>query len=759
MIAGRFLRWFREAPLSIAWICSIVGGALALYHLRNFSWPHDFHASVAALIQLAPQTGGAAIKLWTFWAWSGLLLAAVLRRLEPQLDAFDACLAGAAGIWVLGYLTGSILGPLGLFRGTTVWLAMGFATVWLFRAVPLREIHPPKFGAGLVLVAIALASFSLIPLQLTSPVVPYMDALCWPAAVQRVLTFHVYLPFDNDPFGWWAPPVQTPGLELFYAFLGLGSNIHLGALAESAAITPMAALIIVAAYRCAVCLFDDAAGGAAALLLFLTTIFRRMTGMRGSAVDLALVAVGLAFFISPRRSRVLMAMGALMLATAIPSHVLNGLFGIGVAMAAVLGFLVEGDLNRALAGAICTTGAMLIGLPYFAIATRFIVPGAALIFLELAGVGLIVYGVSFLNSSADDSPHRSTSWSLLIARIILAAVTIAVLYDVIERPGKIYSEIWQNFPFLSGFAMAGVLTILVVSTSADVVTMLVIAAALAPALVVENSGWLISHLINPASGSFETFDLERKMAEYWLPFFLVFPAARFFAMLFEYLSRSVVIVAMFCLLLYPAQRAPGMDYEYQEHSIPESWMVDYTRITQGYWYLTPDSRWTIGSAERRLVNILNNEIAAGRITPATHILHLTHDLLVYGPTSRFSMYTGIDDDTVTLLPTADRWDPVLQGSRAQPVDRLAEALEKHPDYIVTQVQAPAPVEFPPAGYDLLLDQDGFTLYRRIGITAGHAHRSIFPSWLELIVAFLVGAGAAITIGYFWKTKETNIAPL
>ena len=89
------------------------------------------------------------------------------------------------------------------------------------------------------------------------------------------MSFHVYLPFDNDPFGWWAPRVQTPRTELFYAFLGLVSNINLGALAETAAIVPMAALIIVAAHRYAVSLFDDAAGGAAALLLFLTTILLR----------------------------------------------------------------------------------------------------------------------------------------------------------------------------------------------------------------------------------------------------------------------------------------------------------------------------------------------------------------------------------------------------------------------------------------------------------------------------------------------------
>ena len=63
MIAGRLIRWFWQAHVSIAWTRSIVGGALALYHLRNFSWPHDFHASLTALIQLSPKTGPAAIKL------------------------------------------------------------------------------------------------------------------------------------------------------------------------------------------------------------------------------------------------------------------------------------------------------------------------------------------------------------------------------------------------------------------------------------------------------------------------------------------------------------------------------------------------------------------------------------------------------------------------------------------------------------------------------------------------------------------------
>jgi hypothetical protein len=746
MIAGRLIRSFRQSPISVAWICAITGGAIALYHLRDFPWPHDFHSAVHAIVQLSPLTGREAIKLWTFWAWSGLLIAAILRKIEPQLDAFDACIAGAAGIWVLGYLMGSILGPIGLFRGTTVWLLMGFATVLLFHDIPLREIRRPGFGVGLVILALALASFSILPLQLTSPVLPWMDALCWPASVQKVLTFHVYLPFNNDPYGWWPPPVQTPGVELFYALLGLGSNIHLGVMAETAAMAPMAALIIVAAYRWAAALFNDGAGGAAALLLFLTTIFRRVISMRGSAVDLALVVIGLAFFLAPRRSRVLMAMGALMLGTAIPAHAVNGSFGIAVAMAAVVAFLIEGDVSRALAGTICLSGSILIGLPYFAIATQFVVPGAALTFLELAGIVVIIFGVSLLDRSVDESKLSAKGWPPLIGRIFLAAVTAAILYDLVERPGAmIYTEMWHNFPFLSLAATAGVLAILAGLRPASVVTMLVIGAALAPALVTDHFGWLIALIARQPAESFETYDLERKIAEYWLPFFLVFPAAGFFATLFEYLSPSIVIVAMFGMLLYSPPHAPGVDYDYTEHSIPINWMIDYSTTSEGYWGLTSDNRWTLGPAERQLIHLLYGEIAAGRINASTHILHLASDLRVYGHTSRFSVFTGINDDTVTFEPTADNWEPVLRGARVRPIGRLADALAIRPDYIVTQATAPAGIKPPPPGYEKLLDQGGFILYRRSGLPAGRPVRSIFPNWIELSIAFLIGVGAAILI--------------
>jgi hypothetical protein len=135
----------------------------------------------------------------------------------------------------------------------------------------------------LALLSCGLLIFGLLLLQLGSPVAPCMDVLTYPAAVQRILTFHIYLPFDNDAFGCWGTRAQTPALELFYAALALAGGVKLGVLAHSQTMVPMAVFTILATYRLGLTMADDIAGGAAALFLFFTTEFRRITGTRGTA--------------------------------------------------------------------------------------------------------------------------------------------------------------------------------------------------------------------------------------------------------------------------------------------------------------------------------------------------------------------------------------------------------------------------------------------------------------------------------------------
>ena len=265
----------------------------------------------------------------------------------------------------------------------------------------------------------------MLPLELGSPVAPYMDVLSYPASVQRILSFGVYLPFDNDPFGCWGPRTQTPGLELFFAMLAMGSHVKLGVLAQSGLTVPMMALLIFATYRLGQTLANDTAGGMAAVFLFFTTIFRRSTGMRGTAVDFALVALGLAFFLDCRRSRSLMAIGALILGTSVVVHAIDGGLAIFVAGAAVLLWLADRDWGRFVPGVLCLAGAVLFAVPEFAIGLGKPVPYPLLPIAQIAGIVIRSCWPFARSKDGEDRGSRLGSWP---SRALVVLLIAAIIY-------------------------------------------------------------------------------------------------------------------------------------------------------------------------------------------------------------------------------------------------------------------------------------------------------------------------------------------
>ena len=162
-------------------------------------------------------------------------------------------------------------------------------------------IDAPSTGQKLAILACVLMLIDHAPLELGSPVPPYMDVLKLPASAQRILTFGKYLPFDNDPYGYWSPIAQSPGLELVLRVPGFRQlyerSRHWPRWPRS---TPMVAYHL-GAYRLGRSLMNDVAGGIAALLLFATTIFVRAHSMRGTAVAFALITIGLAFLLDQNR--------------------------------------------------------------------------------------------------------------------------------------------------------------------------------------------------------------------------------------------------------------------------------------------------------------------------------------------------------------------------------------------------------------------------------------------------------------------------
>ncbi len=696
-------------PLVVAAAAAFVFSALAIYELRNFPFPRDLDAAVSAIVRLLPVTGAAAVRVWAFWAWWAVLIAIVVHKLDPKIGRLDCGLIGAAGVWVLAYFLGTALGPIGLFRASLLWVLGLAGTIYLWRDRPGRVLDRPSFGLGLALIAIGLAAVSLIPLQLASPVAPYMDVLSWPASAQRVLTFGVYLPFDNDPYGIWGPNVQQPALELFYAFLGLGSFTRLAAVAESTLIFPIGALTILATYRLGVALFDDTAGGAAALLLFLTTIFRWAEGTRGTAVAFVLAALGLALFIDPRRNRILMASGALMLGAALPSHAIDGALALGVALVAAGSWLLARDVPRFKAGVLCLSGAVLFGAPEFFIASATVVPVPLLVLFEAVGAGLVIYGATRLIPCKGAAEPRGVNTCL---RLLLLVETLAIGYDAITGSGSLFGEVPGNFPVLGMLAVAGLLALISIPPSVGGVSRIcVIAAMLLPPFAIIRILTNVPLTSSPAM-NFATFELTRKIADYWMPFVLVFPAARFIALLCELVPKAFLASVLLASLILAPPRKTGIDYYTHERSIGENWMVDFSIVSNGYWTGTSDSRWTFDPVESRLNLLLLEEVRAGRITPSTHILHLVRNVSPSERWARFSVFTGIDDDPVVLQPPESEWPMFLVGSRARAVVHLDDELSKRPPYILEEIAPPGPLAFPPAGYERIFDSGGIQLYRR-----------------------------------------------
>ena len=140
----------------------------------------------------------------------------------------------------------------------------------------------------------------------------------------------------------------------------------------------------------------------------------------------------------------------------------------------------------------------------------------------------------------------------------------------------------------------------------------------------------------------------------------------------------------------------------------------------GYWWSADDPRWAQTEAERALNDIVRQEIAAGRITAATHIVHLTPHTLMGKNVVLFSLFTGVDDDPYV----ADRTYRLDVGAtaggrlrRAEP-DTIGQVLAAHPPYVVIHGNPLALAADALADYDELLNRDDVRLLR---------HRSLSPS--------------------------------
>jgi hypothetical protein len=222
---------------------------------------------------------------------------------------------------------------------------------------------------------------------------------------------------------------------------------------------------------------------------------------------------------------------------------------------------------------------------------------------------------------------------------------------------------------------------------------------------------VISALQFQASAANMVSDVGWKLLDYWAPYFMVLPAGFLFAVAYDRLSRPLTLLVLLAILIYPWRMIPNpADFDSAEHSIPEHWAFNLDDAAQGYWAGHSDRRWTFSPEEFKAIGVLNREIAAGRITARTHILHLADNVSAWG-LFQFPILTGINDDPIVNDMGAKR-EGWLSGSRVSRIPDLPKELARRPPYIIEQVQPPAWLHDPPPGYEGIFNGGEVRIYRR-----------------------------------------------
>src|SRR5579862_4102738 len=726
----------------LSFAAAALGGAivivLAIRRVDGLPYTLSWAAALRGIWATLPVTLPAAIRVWGYWGWSSAVVAGLLLKADPELGLCDSALGGATGVWVCVFILGNLVGPIGLFRAPLAWAIPALGTLWLLRYPPAIRFRPPTAGQWFAMLSIALLAVSILPLQLGSPMVPYLDALSWPAAAQRIVNFHVYQPFNNDPYGFWAPFSQEPALEMFYAMIALGSGSRLAVLAETAAMLPMFALLVFSVYRIGRTFFGDVVGGFAALLLFLTPLFGYAQGMRGTALVFILVGVGLGFFLDPRRSRVPMALGALLIGTSVAVQAPIGAFALVLASAGIMLWLATGDVSSFVAGALCLVGAVLIGAPEIPIGLNRPIPWVILPLSQLTGVALILIGVTRLDAKAFQNVRVFRAAGLILTSVLILALILAVVMlkpidpdawnDPLRSSKQLltdsslrsvlapYRLLFDNLPLLTVVAVEGMIIMLrgiwIGSESGFNASLAAIALLLCvPIRIIQV---LLAGHVNPVQ-EVMLWNFSHKLAVYWRPYFLAVIAAVPFAAIYNSRYQRLAVFGILLLVFFPwslPTRGKSIWTDDREHSIVERWAVNLDTAANGYyssfagspWYA--DGRWASSPADWTLFEVLDREKSAGRITAATHILHVAD-----GPKDfvRLAVFTGINDDPIEY--SYDPSDPFYWGGRIGGVEEMMTSLADKPPYILFQTPAPAGMNLPPEGYDEIFRNGDLRLFR------------------------------------------------
>jgi hypothetical protein len=596
-----------------------------------------------------------------------------------------------------------LLGGFGLFLAPVL---IGLDLLILFAAASFsptaRHLRPltsfgswrdalASIGSWPIAALVAIVWAGPIILQLSSPVVPFIDVLPnYVGPVEHLRTF-----------GWFSPltATQSPIIGPSRTVLGydglLGSLATMtdlpGGLTIAAFILPQTILVAAGAHRLATALSrGDAPVGMWALLAFaLSQPFARLADARGTVVVVPLVCLGLAVGAEAlARSRdgedgvpedpwrighgpvIGLALGSATLV-----HPVIGF--LAVATVGITGLLRPRELAVPALVAGVTSG--LIALPQLATMVGLALPTITLgIGLPIAiGAGIVAGRLAERSSTVRAGIVRLAD----LGRIVLAVAALAgiVLAFAISL---------LNLDRVPDAVMAGIDLVL---ESSGILLIVVLAGivlgsrgARSPIVLVGLAVGAVAVLLTQVLpddlgllGSALRFEVP-KTVHYWLSAIAAAGAGPALAHIWSgdgprvpWPARIAAVGAFVIAAALPLRPAPINAAHLGEHRWSETFAIDLRFAASGYWRGFPDSRTVVDGPRQEILDAIRAEIEAGRLAHDTPVLHLARTFQQWESTP-LGVFAGVMETSVSTEPEVSHH---TVGGRLFGLERLEEFLD------------------------------------------------------------------------------------
>ena len=681
-----------------------IGLLIGIQMLENGPIGANVPAALLGAVSQLPLTGVAAVAVLAATAVNVAMGAAVLRMaVDRPFESFGSLILGGLAAAVLvdtGMLM--LLGGVGLF----IWPAIValhvavLALAWRrYRSLP--ALPPPAWPGidGLAYLLPALVWGAAIVLQLTSPVVPFMDVLFnHVAPVEHVRIFGSFETLTTSPSPNFGPSRTLLGYVAMQSTIAVATGLP-AALSIAAFALPLTIVFVLAVHRLADALFGRGAAFWALVTVPLTFVFLRIPDARATALVFPLVAWSLTLLVAPpagtRRQRQLLVMATL--AAGLYVHpFIAGLMVLTMAFMVLLK-----PMRYAPVAGPAVVGALLLAGPQAAATLGIAAPAwMGLVAVPLAAAGLWV---------ADRYVDALVAAGRAV--LILAGVGLLLLaQDVARYATEAVRDVAFGFPLLTIGALAGTIVF-----GGRGVGWRIIAVGLGVAVLV-----MVGTRLLPADGALVLSlqgEAQPKALAYWAPFLLALAAAaachgavasrRRFG-----LGHVAVALYVYAAVL-PLRLSPttvNLD-NYEEHRMAESASIALRHAQQGYWVGYPDSRAIVNASQRQLLDRLEADRAAGLVGPTTRLLHAAESFRPWVGTP-VAVFTGIYESTASYDPERSIH---TEGGRLHDLSEFATLLQGDYGYVLLEgdaLVAELGGDVVEAGYASILVNERGELFRR-----------------------------------------------